>query len=143
MLTARKYRNRASKLVILSIGSRRESNAFGLPVPREIGAVRRSFKARNGKFESTSLQGRVCELLVPKRRSPRYRPFASGPEAAAQTPAHNFWSLQNAAKRLHTGKLSPGSEEDQNILIRVKQVTHRRQCERVYPPVVAIALPSR
>ena len=32
MLTARKYRNRASKLVILSIGSRREGNAFDLPV---------------------------------------------------------------------------------------------------------------
>ena len=37
MLTARKYRNRASKLVILSIGSRLEGNAFGLPVPWEIG----------------------------------------------------------------------------------------------------------
>jgi len=32
MVTARKYRNRASKLVILSIGSRREGNAFDLPV---------------------------------------------------------------------------------------------------------------
>ena len=80
MLTARKYRNRASKLVIFSIGSRLKDNAFDLPVPSEIGhglepwnlcvlpenqtdsaellpgAVRRSFKARNGKFESTSLQ---------------------------------------------------------------------------------------
>ena len=62
MLTARKYQNRASKLVILSIGSQREGNAFGLPVPREIGAVRRSFKARNGKFESISFHWRVCEL---------------------------------------------------------------------------------
>ena len=83
MLTARKYRNRASKLVIFSIGSRLKDNAFDLPVPSEIGhglepwnlcvlpenqtdsaellpgAVRRSFKARNGKFESTSLQRRV------------------------------------------------------------------------------------
>jgi hypothetical protein len=56
---------------------------------------------RNQWFESGVLHRRVCELLVPKRRSPRYGPFASGPEAAAQTPAHNFWSLQNAAKRLH------------------------------------------
>ena len=37
MLTARKYRNRASKLVILSIGSRLKDNAFDLPVPCEIG----------------------------------------------------------------------------------------------------------
>src|SRR6516162_3962260 len=37
MLTARKYRNRASKLVILSIGSRLKDNAFDLPVPSEIG----------------------------------------------------------------------------------------------------------
>src|SRR6516162_9534836 len=95
MLTARKYRNRASKLVILSIGSRLRDNAFDLPVPCEIGhgfepssfvflrgifafrrrvrrtadqrdsaellsdAVRRSFKARNGKFESSSLQQTV------------------------------------------------------------------------------------
>jgi hypothetical protein len=42
-------------------------------------------------------------------------------------------------KRLDTGKLSSGSEED---LICVKQVAHRRQCKRVYPPVVALALPS-
>ena len=37
MLTARKYRNRASKRVILSIGSRLEGNAFDLPLPCEIG----------------------------------------------------------------------------------------------------------
>jgi hypothetical protein len=37
MLTARKYRNRASKPVILSIGSRLKDNAFDLPVPCEIG----------------------------------------------------------------------------------------------------------
>ena len=43
---------------------------------------------------------------------------------------------------MHTGKLSPGSEEDQNILICVKQVTRRRQCKRVYPRVVTLALPS-
>jgi hypothetical protein len=36
----------------------------------------------------------------------------------------------------------PSSEEYQNILICVKQVTHRRQCKRVYSPVVALALPS-
>src|SRR6516164_127089 len=94
MLTARKYRNRASKLVILSICSRLKDSAFDLRVPCEIGhgfepssfiflrgtfalcrrvrrtadqrhsaellsgAVRRSFKARNGSFESTSLQRR-------------------------------------------------------------------------------------
>jgi hypothetical protein len=108
----------------------------------EVGAHTRVTVLAYWKFESVSLHRRVCELWVPKRRSPRYRPFASGPEAAAQTPAHNFWSLQNAAKRLHTGKLSPGSEEDQNILICVKQVTHRGQCKRVYPPVVALAPPS-
>jgi len=51
-------------------------------------------------------------------------------------------SLQNAAKRWETGKLSSGSEEDQNILICVKQVTRRRQCKRVYPRVVTLALPS-
>ena len=34
--------------------------------------------------------------------------------------------LQNAAKRLDTGKLSSGSEEDQNILGCVKQVSLRR-----------------
>ena len=92
MLTARKYRNRASKLVILSIGSRRESNAFGLPVPREIGAVRRSFKARNGKFESTSLQRRVNELSVPlkttaasmAKRSCDRATGEPGPRAAAK-----------------------------------------------------------
>src|SRR6516165_7727872 len=100
MLTARKYQNRASKLVILSIGSRLKDNAFDLPVPCEIGhgfepssfmflsgifafrrrvrrtadqrdsaellsgAVRRSFKARNGKFESTSLGRRVGRTLT-------------------------------------------------------------------------------
>jgi hypothetical protein len=64
-------------------------------------------------------------------------------ELMVRNPALSGGSLQNAAKRLHTSKPSPGSEEDQNIVIRVKQVTHRRQCERVYPPVVAIALPSR
>jgi hypothetical protein len=37
MLTARKYRNRASMPVILSIGSRLTDNAFDLPVPCEIG----------------------------------------------------------------------------------------------------------
>jgi len=37
MVTARKYRNRASKPVILSIGSRLKDNAFDLPVPCEIG----------------------------------------------------------------------------------------------------------
>jgi len=36
-------------------------------------------------------------------------------------------SLQNAAKRLDTGKLS--SEENQNILICVKPVTFRRRCQ--------------
>ena len=49
-------------------------------------------------------------------------------------------SLQNAAKRLDTGKLS--SEENQNILICVKPVTFRRRCQGVYLPVVAFALPS-
>ena len=39
MLTARKYRNRASKRVTLSIGSRLKGNAFDLPVPCEIGQV--------------------------------------------------------------------------------------------------------
>jgi len=51
-------------------------------------------------------------------------------------------SLQNAAERLDTGKLSSGSEKDQNILIYVNQVTLRRQCKRVYLPVVALAVPS-
>jgi hypothetical protein len=37
MLKAREYRNRASKRVILSIGSRLKGNAFDLPVPCEIG----------------------------------------------------------------------------------------------------------
>jgi hypothetical protein len=37
MLTARKYRDRASKRVILSIGSRLKGNAFDLPVPCEMG----------------------------------------------------------------------------------------------------------
>src|SRR6516162_9256354 len=37
MLTARRYRNQASKPVILSIGSRLKGNAFDLPVPCEIG----------------------------------------------------------------------------------------------------------
>jgi hypothetical protein len=37
MRTARKYRNQASKRVILSIGSRLEGDAFDLPVPCEIG----------------------------------------------------------------------------------------------------------
>src|SRR5215831_17209496 len=37
MLTARQYRNRPSKRVILSIGSRREGNACDLPGPCEIG----------------------------------------------------------------------------------------------------------
>ena len=41
-------------------------------------------------------------------------------------------SAKCAAKRLDTGKLSFGSEEDQNILICVKQVALRRQCKRVY-----------
>ena len=50
--------------------------------------------------------------------------------------------LQNAAERLDTGKLSSGSEKDQNILIYVNQVTLRRQCKRVYLPVVALAVPS-
>jgi NAD(P)-dependent dehydrogenase (short-subunit alcohol dehydrogenase family) len=50
--------------------------------------------------------------------------------------------LQNAAERLDTGKLSSGSEENQNILIDVSQITLRRQCKRVYPPVVALALSS-
>ena len=49
---------------------------------------------------------------------------------------------KNAAKRLDTGKLSSGSKEDQNILICVKQVALRRQGKRVYPPVVALTLPS-
>src|SRR6516165_11080219 len=101
MLTTRKYQNRVSKLVILSIGSWLKDNAFDLPVPCEIcrgfepssfvflrgifafrrrvrrtadqrdsaellsDAVRRSFKARNGKFESSSLQRRVREPSVP------------------------------------------------------------------------------
>ena len=43
---------------------------------------------------------------------------------------------------LGNGKLSSGSEEDRNILICVKQFTRRRQRKRVYPPVVALALPS-
>ena len=59
-----------------------------------------------------------------------------------RNPALSGGSLQNAAKRLHTGKPSPGSEEDQNILICVKQVTLRRQRKRVYPPAVTLALPS-
>jgi hypothetical protein len=50
--------------------------------------------------------------------------------------------LQKEAKRFDTGKLSSDSEEDQNILICVKQVTLRRQCRRVYSPAVALALPS-
>jgi hypothetical protein len=50
--------------------------------------------------------------------------------------------LQKEAKRFDTGKLSSDSEEDQNILIRVKQVTLRRQRQRVYSPVVALVLPS-
>ena len=37
MLTAHKYRDRASKRVILSIGSRLKGNAFDLPFPCEIG----------------------------------------------------------------------------------------------------------
>jgi hypothetical protein len=37
MLTTRKYRKRASKRVILFIGSRLNDNAFDLPVPCEIG----------------------------------------------------------------------------------------------------------
>ena len=37
MLAACKYRNQASKRVILSIGSRLAGNAFDLPVPCEIG----------------------------------------------------------------------------------------------------------
>src|SRR6516162_4385342 len=41
-------------------------------------------------------------------------------------------SVKCAAKRLDTGKLSFGSEEDQNILICVRQVALRRQCKRVY-----------
>jgi hypothetical protein len=43
---------------------------------------------------------------------------------------------------LETGKLSSSYEEDQNILICVKKVTLRRLCKRIYPPVVALALPS-
>src|SRR6516164_8009373 len=91
MPTARKYRNRVSKLVIFSIGSRLKDNAFDLPVPSEIGhgfepwnlcvlpenqtdsaellpgAVRRSFKARNGKFESNS------RLFRPIKKRPGFR----------------------------------------------------------------------
>ena len=37
---------------------------------------------------------------------------------------------KNAAERLDTGKLSSGSEEGQNIVVCVKQVTLRRQCKQ-------------
>jgi hypothetical protein len=50
-----------------------------------------------------------------------------------RNPALSGGSLQNAAKRLHTRKLSPGSEEDQNILICVKQVALRRSASGYTP----------
>jgi hypothetical protein len=48
-------------------------------------------------------------------------------------------SAKCPSKRLDIGKLSSASEENQNILIGVKQVALRRQCKRVYLPVLALA----
>jgi hypothetical protein len=142
MLTARKYRNRASKPVILSIGSRAEGQCIRSPGSVEIGhgfkpssfmflrrtfafrrrersgdgpkfrihlpqavsqtdwdgaellsgAVRCSFKARNGKFESTSLQNaawrgkRPVRSTPPRRRRKRRYPIGASRLSCCRCP---------------------------------------------------------
>src|SRR6516164_3304804 len=108
MLTARKYRNRASKLVILSIGSRLRDNAFDLPVPCEIGhgfepssfVFLRGIFAFRRRVRRTADQRDSAELLSDAVR----RSFKAGNESSNPPPSSresaNFRARQRSVTNL-------------------------------------------
>src|SRR3984893_2024577 len=71
-------------------------------------------------------------------RSQLFRWSAQGRDAGRMTATHRLAAI--LAADISSYSLLIGAVP--NILICVKQVTLRRQCARVYPPVVALALPS-
>ena len=118
MLTARKYRNRASKLVILSVGSRLKDNAFGLPGSARFDAhssAERKVRIHLPPADSPSLAGFLLPVSKSRQlpRGARVRPGstasrdAQGSSTSGQLPVISL-SGTNPVPQCRLGALEPG-----------------------------------